>query len=58
MTGIVNRLREINEDSLIMEIVRDCLDAAEEIERLREENALQKQTIQEIKQTIVMTKKG
>lgn len=50
MKGIVKRLREVNEDSLIMEVVRNCLDAAEEIERLREECTSQKQTIKEIKE--------
>lgn len=57
MNGIVKRLREINENSLIMKVVRDCLDAAEEIERLSEENALQKQTIREIRDSILKKEK-
>ncbi len=57
MKGIVTRLREINEDSLIMKVVSDCMDAAEEIENLRAENALQKQTIREIRDSILKNNK-
>jgi hypothetical protein len=57
MKGIVRRLREVNENSLIMKVVKDCMDAAEEIERLGEESALQKQTIREIKKTLAKKNK-
>lgn len=36
MKDIVTRLREINDNSLIMDVIRDCLDAAEEIGQLRQ----------------------
>lgn len=35
MKDIATRLREINDSSLIMDVIRDCLDAAEEIDQLR-----------------------
>ena len=57
MKDIVERLGEINEDSLIMKIVRDCMDAVEEIERLRKENEAHKKTLQIMKQLIAKTEK-
>lgn len=35
MTDIVKRLKDVGEDSLVIEVVRDCMEAAEEIEHLR-----------------------
>ena len=57
MKDIVGRLRDINEDSLVMAVVSDCLDAAEEIELLREECAFHKQAITEIKASLIKKKK-
>ncbi len=53
MKDIVKRLREINQESLIMKVVRDCLDAAEEIEQLREKCGSKQKTMKEIKKLIV-----
>lgn len=58
MKDIVKRLRDINEDSLIMGIVRDCLDAAEEIVRLREENDSKQKALLAIKNVLVHEQKG
>lgn len=58
MKDIVKRLRDINEDSLIMGIVRDCMDAAQEIERLREENTAKQQALKAIKNVLVNEQKG
>jgi len=49
---IVKRLKCVNEESLIMAVVRDCMDAAEEIETLRAENASMSTALQKIKDTI------
>jgi len=49
---IVKRLKCVNEESLIMAVVRDCMDAAEEIETLRAENASMSDALQKIKATI------
>jgi len=46
---IVKRLKGINEESLIMAVVRDCMDAAEEIERLRPENTAMADALKKIK---------
>ncbi|WP_139134838.1 hypothetical protein [Magnetovibrio blakemorei] len=37
MTDIVARLKNVNDRSLIMQVVRDCMDAAHTIEELRAE---------------------
>lgn len=52
MKDIVKRLKNINEESMIMAIVRDCMDAAEEIESLRAQNAAMSRALQLIKDTI------
>ena len=52
MKDIVERLRETNEDSLIMAVVRDCLEAAVEIEHLRKENESTSMTLRIMKQLI------
>ena len=52
MKDIVKRLKSVNEESLIMAVVRDCMDAAEEIETLRAENASMSDALQKIKDTI------
>ena len=52
MKDIVKRLKCVNEESLIMAVVRDCMDAAEEIETLRAENASMSTALQKIKDTI------
>lgn len=52
MKDIVKRLKGINEESLIMAIVRDCMDAAEEIERLRTENEAMVEALKKIKKKV------
>ncbi|MCR4376645.1 MAG: hypothetical protein NUV50_00935 [Rhodospirillales bacterium] len=52
MKDIVKRLKCVNEESLIMAVVRDCMDAAEEIETLRAENASMSTALQRIKDTV------
>lgn len=52
MKDIVKRLKGVNEESLIMAVVRDCMDAAEEIERLRTENAAMTEALEEIKKKV------
>jgi len=49
---IVKRLKSVNEESLIMAVVRDCMDAAEEIETLRAENASMSTALLKIKDTV------
>jgi hypothetical protein len=49
---IVKRLKSINQESIIMAIVRDCMEAAEEIETLRAENASMARALNRIKETI------
>jgi hypothetical protein len=58
MEDVVKRLKEINEESLIMGVVRDCLDAAEEIERLRGECESKKEAMKVIKALIVKEEKA
>lgn len=53
MSDIVKRLKNINEESLIMTVVRDCMDAAEEIENLRADNAAKADALQRIKNTLI-----
>ncbi|MBL4614943.1 MAG: hypothetical protein JKY27_08735 [Magnetovibrio sp.] len=53
MKDIVKRLKGINDESLIMTVVRDCMDAAEEIELLRSENDALSSTMGRIKHTII-----
>lgn len=48
MTDIVKRLKNINEESLIMTVVRDCMDAAQEIEDLRAELDSKSTTLKQI----------
>ncbi|MCW8836448.1 MAG: hypothetical protein OQJ99_08800 [Rhodospirillales bacterium] len=57
MKDIVERLRDIDEDSLIMNVLRDCMDAADEIDRLRQECASKKQALKEIKKMVVSEEK-
>lgn len=52
MKDIVKRLKGINEESLIMAVVRDCMDAAEEIERLRGDNESMAKAMKKITKTI------
>lgn len=52
MKDIVKRLKSVNEESLIMAVVRDCMDAAEEIETLRAENASMSTALLKIKDTV------
>ncbi len=52
MKDIVKRLKGINEESLIMAVVRDCMDAAEEIERLRTENEAMAEALKKIKKKV------
>lgn len=52
MKDIVKRLKSINQESIIMAIVRDCMEAAEEIETLRAENASMARALNRIKETI------
>ncbi|MCW8914283.1 MAG: hypothetical protein OQK24_00355 [Magnetovibrio sp.] len=49
MKDIVKRLKQINDESLIMEVVNDCLDAAEEIESLRVECNKKSEALKQIK---------
>jgi len=57
MTDIAQRLKDINEDSLIMEVVNDCMVAAEEIERLRKKCDLQNAELKRINKMLSATKK-
>jgi len=49
---IVKRLKNVNEESLIMAVVSDCMDAAEEIQRLRDENTAMAASLKKIKKTV------
>ncbi len=53
MKDIVKRLKQINDESLIMEVVYDCMDAAEEIETLRAEVAKKTEALKRIKSITV-----
>jgi len=53
MKDIVKRLRELDESSLIMKVLRECLDAAEEIEALRQECLAKQKALDGIKYLIV-----
>lgn len=53
MNDIVNRLKSINEQSLIMAVVRDCMDAAAEIEALRADNAAKAKALQQVKNIVL-----
>lgn len=58
MKDIIKRLRDVNDDSLIMEVVRDCLDAAEEIKNLREECASKQLAMKKLKKIIINEEKA
>ena len=52
MSDIVKRLKNVNDQSLIMQVVRDCMEAAEEIEELRAECARQTKALNAIKKAV------
>lgn len=52
MNDIVKRLKSVNDQSLIMQVVRDCMEAAEEIEELRAECARKTKALSAIKKAV------
>ncbi len=52
MTDIVERLRDVGKDSLVMAVVRDCMDAAGEIEGLRKELESNKLALKTLKDQV------
>lgn|GEM_PF-2869354 len=58
MADIVKKLKNINKDSLIMQVIRDSMDAAEEIEKLRAECAEKDQALKQIRKILRKGKKS
>ena len=52
MSDIVKRLKGVSEESLIMQVVRDCMEAAEEIEELRAECTRKTKALNEIRKAL------
>lgn len=53
MADIAKRLKEVNDESMIMDVVNDCMIAAEEIERLRKKCDLQNAELKAIKEKVL-----
>lgn len=52
MSDIVKRLKTVNDQTLIMQVVRDCMEAAEEIEELRAECARKTKALNAVKKAL------